>query len=148
VFAEDEPLPGDWKRMPEFDRLLLFRALRPDRLTAAMRKFVTNMIGAKYVTSQPYDLERSFQDSSPGTPIFVFLSPGVDVVSRKSGHPKISPLEGCRSCCFTVLVGTLAPCHGGGLVLQHDDVKVCRINTACVIDCSKPCVSRAAGCFC
>lgn len=79
--AEDEPLPGDWKRMPEFDRLLLFRALRPDRLTAAMRKFVTNMIGAKYVTSQPYDLERSFQDSSPGTPIFVFLSPGVDVVS-------------------------------------------------------------------
>lgn len=83
-FAEDEPLPGDWKRMPEFDRLLLFRALRPDRLTAAMRKFVTNMIGAKYVTSQPYDLERSFQDSSPGTPIFVFLSPGVDVVSGES----------------------------------------------------------------
>jgi dynein heavy chain len=66
--------------MPEFDRLLLFRALRPDRLTAAMKKFVTNMIGSKYVTSQPYDLERSFQDSAPGTPIFVFLSPGVDVV--------------------------------------------------------------------
>jgi hypothetical protein len=67
--------------MPEFDRLLLFRALRPDRLTAAMKKFVTNMIGSKYVTSQPYDLQRSFQDSVPGTPIFVFLSPGVDVVS-------------------------------------------------------------------
>lgn len=79
--AEDEPLPGDWKRMPEFDRLLLFRALRPDRLTAAMKKFVTNMIGAKFVTSQPFDLEHSFQDSAPGTPIFVFLSPGVDVVS-------------------------------------------------------------------
>lgn len=45
--AEDEPLPGDWKRMPEFERLLLFRALRPDRLTAAMKKFVTNIIGAK-----------------------------------------------------------------------------------------------------
>lgn len=69
--------------MPEFDRLLLFRALRPDRLTAAMKKFVTNMIGAKYVTSQPYDLERSFMDSAPGIPIFVFLSPGVDVVSSQ-----------------------------------------------------------------
>lgn len=79
--AEDEPLPGDWKRMPEFERLLLFRALRPDRLTAAMRKFVTNIIGAQYVTSQPYDLERSFADTSPGVPTFVFLSPGVDVVS-------------------------------------------------------------------
>ncbi len=22
---EDEPLPGDWKRFPEFDKLLLFR---------------------------------------------------------------------------------------------------------------------------
>jgi dynein heavy chain len=75
--------------MPEFERLLLFRALRPDRLTAAMKMFVTNIIGAKYVTSQPYDLERSFVDASPGTPIFVFLSPGVDVVSdsalRESG---------------------------------------------------------------
>jgi dynein heavy chain len=81
VAAEDEPLPGDWKRMPEFERLLLFRALRPDRLTAAMRKFVTNIIGAQYVTSQAYDLERSFADTSPGVPTFVFLSPGVDVVS-------------------------------------------------------------------
>jgi dynein heavy chain len=33
--------------MPEFERLLLFRTLRPDRLTAAMKKFVTNVIGAK-----------------------------------------------------------------------------------------------------
>lgn len=31
------------------------------------------------MTSQPYNLERSFQDARPGTPIFVFLSPGVDV---------------------------------------------------------------------
>eukprot|EP00201_Polytomella_parva_P017476 CAMPEP_0175071536 /NCGR_PEP_ID=MMETSP0052_2-20121109/19298_1 /TAXON_ID=51329 ORGANISM="Polytomella parva, Strain SAG 63-3" /NCGR_SAMPLE_ID=MMETSP0052_2 /ASSEMBLY_ACC=CAM_ASM_000194 /LENGTH=4543 /DNA_ID=CAMNT_0016338719 /DNA_START=12 /DNA_END=13643 /DNA_ORIENTATION=- len=76
---EDEPLPGDWKRMPEFDRLLLFRALRPDRLTSAMTRFVQGFIGSKYITSQPYDLERSYRDSSPGVPIFVFLSPGVDV---------------------------------------------------------------------
>ncbi|GBF97683.1 flagellar outer dynein arm heavy chain beta [Raphidocelis subcapitata] len=78
---EDEPLPGDWKRMPEFERLLLFRALRPDRLTAAMKKFVTNVIGAKYVTGQPYDLARSLQDAGPGTPILALLSPGVDVAA-------------------------------------------------------------------
>ena len=46
--------------MPEFDRLLLFHALRPDRLTAAMSMFVANMLGKDYVTSQPYNLERSF----------------------------------------------------------------------------------------
>lgn len=50
------------------------RALRPDRLTSAMTKFVQSMIGPKYVTSQPYDLERSFQDSSPGECINLFHS--------------------------------------------------------------------------
>lgn len=47
--------------MPEFDRLLLFHALRPDRLTAAMSKFVAATLGKEYVTSQSYNLERSFQ---------------------------------------------------------------------------------------
>jgi dynein heavy chain len=32
-----------------------------------------------YVVSQPYDLERSIADASPGTPILALLSPGVDV---------------------------------------------------------------------
>lgn len=60
---EDEPLPGDWKRMPEFERLLIFRTLRPDRLTAAMQRFVANTIGKEYTASQQYDLERSYQAS-------------------------------------------------------------------------------------
>ena len=57
-----------------------------------MTKFVNAMIGAKYVTSQPFDLERSFKDAAPGVPIFVFLSPGVDVagsveaMGRKLGY--------------------------------------------------------------
>ena len=78
---ENEPLPGEWKRMPEFDRLLVFRALRPDRLTAAMSTFVSNTIGKQFTESVPYDLARSYQDSAPGIPIFVFLSPGVDVAA-------------------------------------------------------------------
>ena len=63
---EDEPLPGDWKRMPEFDRLLIFRALRPDRVTAALTKFVTATLGKEYTTSQPYNLELSFQARRAG----------------------------------------------------------------------------------
>ncbi len=46
--------------MAEFDRLLLFHALRPDRLTAAMSMFVGNMLGKEHVTSQSFNLERSF----------------------------------------------------------------------------------------
>ena len=54
-------LAGDWKRVAEFDKLLLFRVLRPDRLTAAMSKFVASSIGPEFIASQPFDLERSFQ---------------------------------------------------------------------------------------
>jgi dynein heavy chain, axonemal len=89
---EDEPLPGDWKRMSDFDQLLLFRALRPDRLTSAMSRFVRTIIDAKFTQSMPYNLERSFADSSAAVPMFVFLSPGVDVAAsvealgRKLGY--------------------------------------------------------------
>ena len=78
---ENEPAPGDWKKLPDFQKLLLFRALRPDRLTNAMVAFVTSVIGAKYTQSVPFDLEAAFADTTPGVPIFFFLSPGVDVAS-------------------------------------------------------------------
>ena len=51
---------GDWKRMPAFEKLLIIRTLRPDRLTAAMSRFVANTLGKHYVTAKPFDLERSF----------------------------------------------------------------------------------------
>ena len=73
---EDEPLPGDWKRMPEFERLLIFRTLRPDRLTAAMQRFVANTIGKEYTASQPYDLERSFEVNISCLHTCIILYPG------------------------------------------------------------------------
>lgn len=60
---EDEPLPGDWKRMSDFDQLLLFRALRPDRLTSAMARFVCTVIDPKFTQSVPFNLDRSFADA-------------------------------------------------------------------------------------
>lgn len=56
---------GDWKRMPAFEKLLIIRTLRPDRLTAAMSRFVANTLGKHYVTAKPFDLERSFQVPLP-----------------------------------------------------------------------------------
>lgn len=43
------------------DRLLIIRTLRPDRLTAAMSRFVSTTLGKHYVTAMPFDLERSFE---------------------------------------------------------------------------------------
>lgn len=50
--------------MPELDRLVIVKILRPDRLTAALSHFVAGVIGLQYITSQSFSLERSFQASS------------------------------------------------------------------------------------
>lgn len=42
------------------------------------RKFVEESMGAKYVDSARLEFERLFEDSSPSTPVFFILSPGVD----------------------------------------------------------------------
>ena len=89
---EDEPMPGDWKKMTQFQQLLLFRALRPDRMSNALAAFVKTELGPEYITSLPFNLERSFEDATNSVPIFVFLSPGVDVAAaveamgRKKGY--------------------------------------------------------------
>ena len=77
---EIEPLPQEWKRLSPFERLMVVRALRPDRTTLAAALYVKEMLGAKYVEPIPFDLAISFEDSGPAVPIFFLLSPGVDPV--------------------------------------------------------------------
>jgi dynein heavy chain len=85
---EEVAYPGEWKKLPEFEKLLLMRALRLDRMNEAMSSYVKNVIGQKYVTSQAFNLKRSFQDVTPATPVFFILSAGVDPVkdTEKLGH--------------------------------------------------------------
>ncbi|XP_019220092.2 LOW QUALITY PROTEIN: dynein heavy chain 11, axonemal [Oreochromis niloticus] len=75
---ENERLPQDWKNMSSLQRLIILRALRPDRMTYTLRKFVEESMGAKYVDSARLEFEKLFEDSGPSTPVFFILSPGVD----------------------------------------------------------------------
>jgi len=77
---EDEKLPTDWKNLTSFQRLLILRCLRPDRITSALEGFVAESIGRNFVSDQAVPLEVSYEDSTPTTPIFFILSPGVDPV--------------------------------------------------------------------
>ena len=79
--AEAEPLPGDWKRLGPFDRLLVIRCIRPDRMAEALGTVVGDVIGSRYTISASFDLGEAYKDSRPDVPMFVFLSPGVDVMS-------------------------------------------------------------------
>ena len=51
---------------------------RPDRLTAALENFIAANMGAKFIKDQAVELAVSFKDSSPTTPVFFILSPGVN----------------------------------------------------------------------
>jgi len=75
---EGEPLPQEWKRLPGFQRLLVLRALRPDRMVLGLKLWVRDEMGIEYMNAIPFDLVASFEDASPSVPVFFLLSPGVD----------------------------------------------------------------------
>ena len=97
---EIEKLPLDWKKLESmpFQKLLVIRCLRPDRITTALDNFIRKILpnGDSYVdcdsTSSFFQvLFSSFMDSTPTTPIFFILSPGanpvkdVEQLARKQG---------------------------------------------------------------
>jgi len=97
---EDEKLPLDWKKLEQmpFQKLLVIRVLRPDRITTALDNFVRRTLpnGDNYVdcdsTSSFFQvLTSSYMDSTPTTPIYFILSPGanpvkdVENLARKQG---------------------------------------------------------------
>ncbi|NXM68229.1 DYH17 protein, partial [Serilophus lunatus] len=75
---EKEAFPMDWKNKSALQKLCVLRCLRPDRMTYAVRKFVEEKMGSKFVEERSIDLSEVYKDSSPSTPLFFILSPGVD----------------------------------------------------------------------
>ncbi|NWI54818.1 DYH17 protein, partial [Calyptomena viridis] len=75
---ENEVLPMDWKNKSALQKLCVLRCLRPDRMTYAIRKFVEEKMGSKFVKERSIDLSEVYKESSPSTPLFFILSPGVD----------------------------------------------------------------------
>ena len=61
---EEEDLPGDWpKKTTPFSKLLLVRALRQDRMTAALSKYISEYLGTNFMVQQPFDMEDTYLDS-------------------------------------------------------------------------------------
>ncbi|XP_024080370.1 dynein beta chain, ciliary isoform X1 [Cimex lectularius] len=75
---EREKLPQEWKNKTAIQRLCMMRALRPDRMTYAIKAFIEEKLGPKYVEARSVDFAKSFEESSSSTPIFFILSPGVN----------------------------------------------------------------------
>ena len=99
ITPEKAKLPLDWKRLDNtpFQKLLVLRCLRPDRLTTAVSDWIREALpnGNQYVdidqgSSFGDILENVLEDCTNTTPIFFILSPGTDPVSdvEKIGKTK------------------------------------------------------------
>jgi len=85
---EKEKFPQEWKNKTILQRLCMMRALRPDRMTYAVKLFVEEKMGTKYTENRSVEFAKSFEESSPGTPMFFILSPGVDPLKDVEAHGK------------------------------------------------------------
>uniref|UniRef100_A0A7N6BNC5 AAA+ ATPase domain-containing protein n=1 Tax=Anabas testudineus TaxID=64144 RepID=A0A7N6BNC5_ANATE len=75
---EKEILPQNWKNKSSLQKLIVLRALRPDRMTYALKNFVEESMGTKYVDTARLEFYKLYEESGPSTPVFFILSPGVD----------------------------------------------------------------------
>ncbi|XP_063222941.1 dynein axonemal heavy chain 2 isoform X2 [Bacillus rossius redtenbacheri] len=76
---EKQPLIGEWKDVcTEFQRMLLVRSLRVDRITFSVYMFVTSNMGQRFVEPPGLDINTVFEESTPQSPLLFLLSPGVD----------------------------------------------------------------------
>ena len=76
--AEIADLPKTFKDVSLFHRLLLLRAMRPDRLSGALKEFVSIELGEKYVEQPSFNMAKTYSEMSPKVPVFFVLFPGVD----------------------------------------------------------------------
>ncbi len=78
-----EKIPGEMDQtLSLFQKLILLKCLRPDKVLESMSDFVTANLGVDFVKPPRFDLNRSFKDSSNVTPLVFILSSGADPKSE------------------------------------------------------------------
>ena len=65
-----------------FQRLLIFKALKPERLSFLSREFVEKKLGKEFSAVKPTSMEDVYQDSDHRTPFTFILTQGADPTSQ------------------------------------------------------------------
>jgi dynein heavy chain len=92
---ENEELPGNWDNLlDEFDKLLILKAFRLDKLTNGIQKFIHKKMGEKFVEVPIIKLEEIFQTSNAILPLIFMISSGSD---PKADFDNLSMKNGIKS---------------------------------------------------
>nr|XP_040043942.1 dynein heavy chain 2, axonemal isoform X1 [Gasterosteus aculeatus aculeatus] len=82
-FTSAEPekakLPDNWDfNCNEFQKMLIVRSLRQDRVSLCVTSFIVNNLGQHFVEPPVLDMKAVVEESTCRTPLIFILSPGVD----------------------------------------------------------------------
>ena len=74
-----DPLPGKWNDcLDKFQKLLVLRCLRQDKILDGIMLFVSHEMETKFIEPPPFDLPLAFADSTSIIPLIFVLSSGAD----------------------------------------------------------------------
>eukprot|EP00736_Rhodelphis_marinus_P004047 Rmarinus@m.11564 len=77
-----ERLPDEWdKRLTHFQKLLLLRLFRIEKVVFGIPDYVVAQLGRRFVEFPPFDIASAFDYSGPLTPMIFVLSSGSDPMS-------------------------------------------------------------------
>ncbi|MCQ2819756.1 MAG: hypothetical protein MJ252_21030, partial [archaeon] len=80
---QTDNFPGQWQeKTKDFLRLCIIKMIRPDKLINALQVWIEKNIGKKFIEPPPFELAKSYVQSSNIVPIIFVLSPGSDPINE------------------------------------------------------------------
>jgi dynein heavy chain len=76
---ETMTLPGAFATLTPFQRLVILKVFRSEKLVFGIPKYVEETLGREFIIPPAFDLASAFKDSGPMTPMIFVLSSGADI---------------------------------------------------------------------
>lgn len=75
---EEVEWPKDYQGLNKFQKLIIIRILRTEKVVPAIQQLVIHELGQEFVEIPPFNLEITYNDSTQFTPLIFILSSGAD----------------------------------------------------------------------
>jgi dynein heavy chain len=79
---EENPFPVPFEKAEDFERLIILKCLRADKIVHAVKQFIVDKMGQEFIEPPQFNLQASYEDSNPTTPLIFILSPGADPIEN------------------------------------------------------------------